>query len=211
MDSIMNLSTKTCASRIATWPVVSWICHCIRTTTVTMDICLEDHGRDLGSGMILNVNKLKSCTFVVNINQRYGSNTFKYFGCWDADSWCMWSVCAVKSLFAIRQAFQDPQNALASWDANYMSPCTFAYVECDPQSQSVVRLYEHKSLKFHCFIIFWFTWSIQCSFTSDLISTPPTSEDREIERERKGLGFVRNFYVTWQFVAFVSGNCPRRA
>ena len=34
--------------------------------------------------------------------------------------------------FAIRQAFQDPQNALASWDANYMSPCTFAYVECDP-------------------------------------------------------------------------------
>lgn len=149
--------------------------------------------RRLGSREILSVNKQKSCTFVVIINQSYGSNKFQIFECWDADIWCMWFVCAVKSLFAIRQAFQDPQNALASWDANYMSPCTFAYVECDPESQSVVRLYEHKSLKFHCFVIFWFIKSIQCSFTSDLISIPPTSEDWEREREREKDLFCEEF------------------
>ncbi|XP_073388784.1 LRR receptor kinase BAK1 isoform X2 [Physcomitrium patens] len=37
----------------------------------------------------------------------------------------------VKSLFAIKRALQDPLNVLASWDSNYMSPCTFAFVDCD--------------------------------------------------------------------------------
>lgn len=37
----------------------------------------------------------------------------------------------MKSLFAIKRALQDPLNVLASWDSNYMSPCTFAFVDCD--------------------------------------------------------------------------------
>nr|APU94860.1 leucine-rich repeat receptor-like protein kinase [Pohlia nutans] len=37
----------------------------------------------------------------------------------------------VKYLFTIKQALQDPQNMLVSWDPNYLSPCTFAFVECD--------------------------------------------------------------------------------
>jgi somatic embryogenesis receptor kinase 1 len=37
----------------------------------------------------------------------------------------------VKSLFSIKQAFEDPENVLVSWDPNYLSPCTFAFVECD--------------------------------------------------------------------------------
>ncbi|XP_024372657.1 LRR receptor kinase BAK1 [Physcomitrium patens] len=37
----------------------------------------------------------------------------------------------VRSLAAIKQAFEDPENVLASWDPNYLSPCTFAFVECD--------------------------------------------------------------------------------
>ncbi|XP_024367116.1 LRR receptor kinase BAK1 [Physcomitrium patens] len=47
------------------------------------------------------------------------------------------SVCSldgnpeVRSLAAIKQAFEDPENVLASWDPNYLSPCTFAFVECD--------------------------------------------------------------------------------
>lgn len=43
------------------------------------------------------------------------------------------------ALSAIKGAFQDPENILASWDPNYLSPCTFAFVECDV-NQSVFGL-----------------------------------------------------------------------
>jgi len=45
----------------------------------------------------------------------------------------------VRSLSAIKEAFNDPENVLASWDPNYLSPCTFAFVECDA-NQSVYGL-----------------------------------------------------------------------
>jgi hypothetical protein len=51
----------------------------------------------------------------------------------------LWSRCAVKALSAIKEAFQDPENVLISWDPNYLSPCTFAFVECDA-NQSVFGL-----------------------------------------------------------------------
>lgn len=52
----------------------------------------------------------------------------------------MCGECAVKSLFSIKQAFEDPENVLVSWDPNYLSPCTFAFVECD-DNNSVSGLY----------------------------------------------------------------------
>jgi hypothetical protein len=39
----------------------------------------------------------------------------------------------VQALFGVRQALNDPHNALASWDINYLSPCTFMYIQCSPQ------------------------------------------------------------------------------
>ncbi|CAK9194246.1 unnamed protein product [Sphagnum troendelagicum] len=39
----------------------------------------------------------------------------------------------VQALFGVRQALDDPHNALASWDINYLSPCTFMYIQCSPQ------------------------------------------------------------------------------
>ncbi|KAH9533029.1 hypothetical protein CY35_18G029500 [Sphagnum magellanicum] len=45
----------------------------------------------------------------------------------------------VMALWAIRQALQDPQNALATWDKNYISPCTFAYIQCSAE-QVVIRV-----------------------------------------------------------------------
>ncbi|KAG0618072.1 hypothetical protein M758_4G036400 [Ceratodon purpureus] len=45
----------------------------------------------------------------------------------------------VKALSAIKEAFVDPENVLVSWDPNYLSPCTFAFVECDA-NQSVFGL-----------------------------------------------------------------------
>lgn len=45
----------------------------------------------------------------------------------------------VRSLSAVKEAFIDPENVLASWDPNYLSPCTFAFVECDA-NQSVYGL-----------------------------------------------------------------------
>jgi somatic embryogenesis receptor kinase 1 len=39
----------------------------------------------------------------------------------------------VKALSDVRQALHDPHNALVSWDVNYISPCTFMWVQCSTQ------------------------------------------------------------------------------
>jgi somatic embryogenesis receptor kinase 1 len=62
--------------------------------------------------------------------------------------------CAVKSLFSIKQAFEDPENVLVSWDPNYLSPCTFAFVECD-DNNSVSGLYVLLTLNPHSSCANW--------------------------------------------------------
>ena len=75
------------------------------------------------------------------------------------DSWSMRSVCAVKSLFAITQAVQNPQNAIASCATAYMSPanssvivlssvdarnpytCTVTDSQCIPQLSGHLRVF----------------------------------------------------------------------
>jgi hypothetical protein len=42
-------------------------------------------------------------------------------------------LLTVTALFGVRQALQDPHNALVSWDVNYLSPCTFMWVQCSAQ------------------------------------------------------------------------------
>ncbi|CAK9875115.1 unnamed protein product [Sphagnum jensenii] len=52
----------------------------------------------------------------------------------------------VTALFGVRQALYDPHNALVSWDVNYLSPCTFMWVQCS--AQQVVTSIDLSSLGF---------------------------------------------------------------